>query len=59
VEAGGASSGYGQDSKQLAMQEYNEGWIEWSFKHTMTSEEKVFFAFFYPWSNTENDQFLS
>lgn len=24
----------------------------------MTSEEKVYFAFFYPWSNTENDQFL-
>lgn len=24
----------------------------------MTSNEKVFFAFFYPWSNTDNDEFL-
>jgi hypothetical protein len=41
------------------MQEYNEGWIEWSFKHTLTSDGKVFLAFFYPWSNVDNSRFLS
>jgi len=25
----------------------------------MTSSEKVYFAFFYPWSNTDNDTFLN
>jgi hypothetical protein len=43
----------------MVMQEYNEGWIEWPFKHTLTSDSKVFFAFFYPWSNIENSRFLA
>jgi hypothetical protein len=59
VAEGGAQGGPKQDCKAVNTQEYNEGWIEWSFRHTPTSDTKVFLAFFYPWSNLDNNRFLS
>ena len=60
MEKNKRKSGYFCNCKQIYYnQEFNEGWIEWNFKHTMTSNEKVYFAFFYPWSNQDNTNFLN
>lgn len=40
------------------MKVWIDGGIEWTFRHTFESLEEHFFAFFYPWSNTDNSRFL-
>ena len=32
--------------------------MEWSFSHTFSSNERHEFAFYYPWSNDDNSNFL-
>ena len=36
-----------------------QGKMQWSFRFRFTSAKKVYFAFFYPWSNEENSRFLN
>ena len=41
------------------MQVYGDNEIEWTFTHQFSSNLKHYFAFYYPWSNDDNTQFLT